>query len=473
MLKLAYIGTHLSSYLADEYQVFEKSIKGLKNLAKTLGFELSSIHTHVSSRQEAQQIADTLEAQSIDFVLLQNTTFAMGDLVLEFANRSFRLGIWATEEPVREGAIPLNNFVSMNLQAGILRRYVKPQAFKWFYGLPEHPWFAKRLEPSLAALRGIKHLSHAKIGLIGGIAPTFYNIQFDERKLRQNLGVEIERHELSEIFTLVNQQQAESIRQISLDMLEASGNRSELSEKDLQTSAAIYLALKTFASLHHYDALAVSDWPAFQTELDIHPGMAFSYLDDTDGIPVASEGDVLGAISMLCMNKMNAGKSLLLDMNDLDFERDAVLMWHCGGSPLSFADDRGIIWKNHSTLGRKTSNPPMGAVADYSFKPQAATIMRLGDDARELFVLDAEIIASPYPGFDGSRGWVSKFRFDQEALSLADLVNTIMVEGIEHHFILGAGNHSDSFHELAAWLDIRIIKPTPYKPYLQRFEKSI
>jgi hypothetical protein len=144
-------------------------------------------------------------------------------------------------------------------------------------------------------------------------------------------------------------------------------------------------------------------------------------------------------------------------------------MWHCGGSPLSFADDHGITWKNHSTLGRKTTNPPMGAVADYRFKPQPATIMRLGDDAKELFILDAEIIHSPHSGFDGTRGWLSNFRFDQEAISLADLVNTIMVEGIEHHFILGAGNHSENFHEFAAWLNIKLTLPHAYKPYLMRF----
>lgn len=470
MLKLAYVGAHLASYLAEEHQVFKKSIDGLQSLSEALGFELASIHTHVSSRQEAKEIAKRLEVEGIDFVLLQNSTFAMGDLVLEFANRSFRLGIWATEEPLKEGAIPLNNFVSMNLQAGIIRRYINPSIpVKWFYGFPEHPWFAKRLEPTVAALRAIKRLSTAKIGLIGGIAPSFYNIHFDEQMLRQKLGVEIGHHELSEIFALVKQQSAEIIQETSQQMLDAAEGRSELSKSDLDTSAAVYLALKAFADLHHYDALAVSDWPVFQDELKLHPGMAFSYLDNKDGIPVASEGDVIGAISMLAMNEISAGKSLLLDMNDLDFERDAVLMWHCGGSPLSFADDEGITWKNHSTLGRKTNNPPMGAVADYRFKPQPATILRLSDNAKELFIIDADIINSPHSGFDGTRGWLSNFRYNQDALSLADLVNTIMVEGIEHHFILGPGNHHESFQEFAAWLTINPIKPQAYKPYLMRF----
>ena len=468
MIKIAYVGAHLAGYLADEYHVFEKSLEGLKSLSQRLNFDLAATHTHVSSRQKAKAIADELEAQGIDFVLLQNSTFAMGDLVLEFANRTFRLGIWATEEPKRDGAIPLNNFVSMNLQAGILRRYLKPNniPFKWFYGFPEHPWFVERLEPTIKALRAIKRLSTAKIGLVGGIASTFYNIHFDERIMRQQLGTEVGHHELSELFALVNAQDSANIQETAEAMLHIARGRSELSERDLHMSAAIYLALKTFTKNHGYDALAVSDWPAFQSELQIHPGMAFSYLDDLDKVPVSSEGDVLGAISMLAMNEINQGQSLLLDMNDLDLERDAVLMWHCGGSPLSFADADGVTWKNHSTLGRKTDAPPSGAVADYRFKPQPATIIRLGNDGRELFVLEAEVIDSPHVGFDGARGWLSHFRFKGETISLADLVNTIMTQGIEHHFILGAGHYSAALYELASWLNITTVKPTRYQPYL-------
>jgi L-fucose isomerase-like protein len=237
----------------------------------------------------------------------------------------------------------------------------------------------------------------------------------------------------------------------------------------MRSSAAVYLALRDLAAEYTYDALAVSDWPVFQNVMKIHPGMAFSWLDEQDRVPVASEGDVLGAISMLMMNEANAGQSLLLDMNDLDFEREAVLMWHCGGSPLGFADTQGVSWKNHSTLGRKTDAPPMGAVADYRFKPQLATLLRLGHDGKSLLAFDAEIIDSPHSGYEGSRGWLSHFQFDGQALKLADLVNTVMVEGIEHHFILGSGHQMAVFMEVAAWLNISVVRPVVYRDYLQRF----
>jgi L-fucose isomerase-like protein len=470
-LKIAYVPAHLPSYYAKEYQVFDLSRQGLEQLSREFNFELYSCDPIVT-RAEAKQTADRLEAQQIDFVLLQNSTFVMGDVVLEFAERNFKLGLWATQEPTKSGPIMLNNFVSMNLNASILTRYLKTKTFKWFYGNPDHPWLKERLKVTLQALHVLKRLAGAKIGLIGGIAPTFYNFVFDEKRLRHLLGLEVISHELSEVFVRCQKQSDEAIQNVIRQLYKASENRVEVSERDMQTSAKVYLSLLELAKEHGYDALAISDWPAFQSELSIHPGMAFSWLDEHDHIPVASEGDVLGSITMLMMNEINQGQSMLLDMNDLDFERDAVLMWHCGGSPLGFVNDDGVIWKNHSTLGRKTLHPPMGAVADFIFKPQKATLSRLSNDGKELFVLEAHIIESLHLGYDGSRGWLSNFSLNGKPVMLADLVNTIMTKGIEHHFVLASGHYAAVVQEFATWTGINIIEPLVYAHPLQSTPNS-
>jgi L-fucose isomerase-like protein len=464
-ITIAYVPAHLPSYFAEEQGVFSSSLHILEQLAHELSFDLI-VQDPIVTRAEAKRTAEALESSEVDFVLLQNSTFVMGDVVLEFAHRNFRLGLWATEEPTKAGPILLNNFVSMNLNASTLTRYIRPTVpFKWFYGSQQ--WLKERLAVTVQALRAIKKLSQSKVALVGGIAPTFYNFVFDERKLKTTLGLEVISHDLGEIFTRSQQIRDDKLQATIKELTEAAGGRVELSERDLKVSASVYLALCDFAREHGYDALAVSDWPAFQSELKIHPGMAFSWLDEHDHIPVASEGDVLGAATMLMMNEVNQGQSLLLDMNDIDEERDAVLMWHCGGSPLGFANDQGVRWKNHSTLGRKSDEPPMGAVADFIFRPQPITVTRLASDAEQLLILEANIIESPHEGYDGSRGWVSNFRLNHEGVNLADLVNTVMVEGLEHHFIVGSGHHANALSELANWLCLQAIKTTPYRPYLQ------
>ena len=488
MIKIAYVGAHLASYMAEEHNVFSESIAGLKLLADKFAFELIVIDSPISTRSNAKCVADSLEDGEVDFVIFQHASFAMGDLILEFINRKFRLGIWATEEPSKEGPIPLNNFVSMNLQAGILTRYLKQQniPFKWFYGACTHKWFKARLQVTVRAIQAIKTLKSSKIGLVGGVAPSFYNLVCDERELLSRWGVEVQSHEMSDLFARAQSAPSEQIK-IAIEAMKKAG-KVEISDRDLKVSALIYLGMKDLAKEHKYDALAISDWPAFQSELNIHPGMAFSWLDHNDGIPVASEGDVLGATSMLIMNAINQDKSMLLNMNDLDETRDAVLMGHCGGSPLNFANYKGIRWINHSTLNRNSDrsnsdqsnsdqsnsdqnnpdNPSIGAIADLQFAAQKTTLFRLTQDGKQMFVADATIIESPHAGFDGSRGWLSNFQMSGESVELAHLVNTIMVEGIEHQYVLAKGHHEAVVQEVAAWLDLKIVQKQNYQNYLQR-----
>jgi len=471
-LSIAYVSAQLPSYLAAEHRVVERSTSGLRALAEELDVDLVLDAPVVVTRADAERAADAAEAAGADLVLLQCSTFAMGDVVLPFVGRPFRLGLWAADEPVREGPIPLNAFVAMHLHAGVVRSLgVGPRAFggtsrartKWFVGTGGHPWFAPRLRVTVAALRGVKAIERARIGLVGGLAPTFYNLASDANALRARFGVETIEHEVREVIAAARVQDAAAVDALVDRLRDAARQRVEVGLADLRTSAAVALALRELARRQRYDALAVSDWPVFQAELGIHPGLAFSWVDEADGLPVASEGDVLGALSMLLARGLSGEGAMLLDMNDVDLHADALLMWHCGGSPLSFADDDGVRWTQHTTLGRRERGDTLrGAVADLRFRPGPATILRLGRDGRELFAVDAEVVAHPARGFDGSRGWLSRFADPGGRRSVADVVVTVVGGGVEHHFALAAGHRTVAAREAAAWLGVGL---TPWIRY--------
>lgn len=466
---IALVGAHLPSYHAAEQDVFGRARSDLERLAADLDFELLAFEGAIVERAEAERIADACLEAEADLVLLLHGSFVMGDLVLPFADRGLRLGLWASEEPTRSGPILLNNFVSINLAAGVLRRYLRGAGpHKWFYGAAHHPWFAPRLATTLAALRGLRQLRGARLGLIGGLAPTFYNLAVDESALRASLGSEVGHHELDEVFSRVRDSDEAALARVVAELSDAAGGRVEVPAEELRLGAAIYLALRALAHENGYQALAVSDWPAFQEQLDSHPGMAFSWLDQHDGVPVAAEGDVLGAATMLLLRAVSGSPAMLLDMNTVDEEREALLMWHCGGSPLAFADETGVRWTHHSTLGRKGPREgTIGAVADLRFRRQPTTVARLLDSGSALFSLDARVIDSPHAGYDGSRGWLAGFAMDGGTLSLADLVNTVMSEGIDHHFILAAGHHDGALREFAVWAGLESVAPLPYRDHLQ------
>ena len=188
--KIAYVGAHLGSYLAQESGVFTDSADGLARLADTLGFELV-VCAPIISADEASATAAALQHQGVDLVLLQSSSFAMGDVVAPFAQSTMSLGLWAPSEPTHEGPPLLGNYVSMNLQAGIMTRYLRPRRpFKWFFGNTDHPWFAPRLAVTVQALRGVKALAAARIGVIGGLAPTFSHLDRDHGKTPMTWAIE-------------------------------------------------------------------------------------------------------------------------------------------------------------------------------------------------------------------------------------------------------------------------------------------
>lgn len=468
-IKIGYVPAYLSSYLALEHDVTKRSKEQLDAFAATEGVALVAWDAPIESRDQAERVAVFMREEGADLVLLQSASFAMGDVVLPFADHGLRLGLWAVEEPMREGPIPLNNFVSMNIHAGVLRRYLNDRAgaYKWFFGLDDHPWFAPRLHVTVSALKAVRRLRGGRIGWVGGLAPSFVNLAFDASSLREAVGIETVPLELGELISRAGHLDAGEVAEVER-AIRAAGEVEVSDPEAVTKNAAVAAALRKLVQEQGLDALAVSDWPVFQQSMGIHPGMAFTWIDEADGIPVASEGDVLGAATMLLMRGATGGPAMLLDINDVDVASDAVLTWHCGGSPFELADDEGVRWTDHTTLGRKQADTlPIGAVADLKFRRGPVTLARLTDSGRSLFRLDADVIDGPAPGFDGSRGWLGNMRDTDRPVPVGDFVNTILVRGIDHHFVIAPGHAGAVVDETAAWLRLNRLGIVPYSDALQ------
>lgn len=464
------VAGNLPAYDAEEHRIFDRSVEQLRELSNRLDFELVCLSGALRSRDDARAVARDVGQYGLDFLLFQHSTFVMGDLVLELIQSGVRIGLWATDEPAKFGPIPLNSFVSLNLSAGVLRRWLRERdlPFKWFHGNADTDDFVTRFSCTVDALRVVKRLRTARIGWVGGLAPTFHNIYFDESTLETRIGVGVTYLELDHVFARARSQEHAPVQRVVSQLHEAAGGRVAASPSAMDTSARVYLALRETAREYECDALAVRDWPEFQSELSIHPGTAFSWLEDRDRIPVASEGDVLGAVTQLAVNEATGASSLLLDMNDFDRETDSVLMWHCGGGPLWFADDNGFSWDNHSTIGRHDENAgELGAIADLKFRPGPVTVARIGASGTELFATDADIVDGPASGFHGSRGWFANFEAGGHSISVRDLLNTVFTEGLEHHFVVGTQRRSDVLYEAGNWLGMRTIETIPYRSHMQ------
>lgn len=469
-LRVGFVGLSIKPYFSVEERQRERAIAGLTTLAQELDFEFFPIADEISSEHEAQNAANRLKAENLDFLLIQNSSCSMGEQLLPLVEVAPRLGLWATPDPNMEGEIQIHSLVSMSQYASILKRYLRHEEhpYKWFYGHVETEEFQKRFKVTMRALTAVKNIERARIGWVGGLSPGFHDMIVDERLLRSRLGAVIESHELSEIVTRAKAYDQQPVLALAAEIRGAASAVTVSSNEQFERVTRMYMALKDLAVEREYDALAVQCWTRAQEMYNVVPCMAFSWLGSEDGLAVSCEGDLQGALSMYLLNTLTGkkGSSTLLDMTALDPQTNAMMMWHCGVSPRHFANDEGIKWVDHVTLGRKT-DLRYGVAGDVLFAPQDTSVTYIGDDGSSLLVVRSSVIDHAKRGFDGTRGWFANFELNKQPINLWDLINTLTVRGHEHHYAVGQGDVTSELMEFAAWKKMRLLERIPYVDYLQ------
>ena len=274
-------------------------------------------------------------------------------------------------------------------------------------------------------------------------------------KLKSKLGVDISNHDIHELTNRMSNQNKKNVDKEIQKILNLA-KPYNVSKEQLKLTAQAVLSLRDIKNENNYSALAVSDWPALQEIANMHPGAAFSILEEVDNIPVASEGDILGAISQIIAKSFTGKVGYLLDMTEPDFDRDSLLMWHGGGGPLYLANKAGVKWVNHPMIGRGTDQGPIyGTISDLVFQVGSVSVFRISNNAKSIFYLNAKVEDINPNGFTGCRGWLTDFRMNNKQIALNDLLSAIMMNGIEHHFVLVPGDICKFLKELEFWTGIK------------------
>ncbi len=458
-MKIGFIRASLPSYFPERHGVWDAAISALTAVCSLEDVSLFVVPTIPMDARETLIALDACHAEGVDFVLLLHGGFTMGDVARTVAASEFRAGFWSVPEPVRTGDIQLNNFVSLNMSMSIARqvRDLKARPVQWYHGAPDSPRLQARLRTTVRAIKAAKALVGARIGVIGGLAMTFYNMEVSTSDLRARIGVEVAHHDMHELMDrMVALDEARVTAEVRA-MAEAA-TINGVSGAQMALTARAALALLEMAQTGGYDALAVSDWPALQNDPGMHPGAAFTWLEERHVLPVASEGDVLGAITQLVAKSLTGRVGYLLDMTEPDLEAGQLLVWHGGGGPLYLADDTGAAWINHPMIGRGTdAGPVYGAISDLVFRDGPVSVFRIARNAGALFAMNALVSGRDPSGFTGCRGWLERFEIDGEVASLEDVVATVMAHGLEHHFVLIPDDHASALVEFAAWTGMDIL----------------
>ncbi|HEY8595759.1 MAG TPA: hypothetical protein VIL84_11005 [Devosiaceae bacterium] len=470
-LRVLLLFASLPTYFPERHGVFDAARRGVAEIAGEHGAEFVVFREVVLNQAGAEIALAYARERSVDFVLVLHGGFTMGDVAHTLAASEFRLGFWAVPEPVFSGDIQLNNFVSLNMSLSIAagRRDLTAHPAAWYFGAPESDDFRQRFGTTLDALRILRETGSRRVGLVGGVAPTFYNMQVDRKRLARTWNTEVVDIEMAALRAAAGKVR-ESAVDTAVEEMRAAGS-ARVPEADMRLSARYAQALVDLAHEHDLHGLAVSDWPDLQADPGFHPGAAFSWVEERTDIAVASEGDVMGALSHLAARAASGKGGCLVDLCAPDPQSGALLAWHGGGGPLHLADGGGVSWIAHPMLGRgdgQSTRP--GTIADYRFAPGPVTLARIGRDGTSVFALEAQVVEGPSEGFLGARGWLEDFRVNAEPLALQDVIETVLHHGIEHHFVLMTGHHGSAFAELATWTGAKLQGALRAQPFLSPAE---
>lgn len=472
-LKIALISTSQLSFPGKKEERFVKTVTDFATFLGKYDTDLYVYPKTVITEQDARRSLQNINEEKPDLLLIQCTSFSAGFLAQVYGQAGFPLGFWAIPEGQPGGIMQLNSFCSVNMYCGIVRAYYPDKRIpvKWFFGEVEDDLFAPRMDITLKALKTIKAMSSANVALIGGIAPGFNDLYFDERKLLARFpGMRFNRlHEFSEIAD-----RARSYKDADLakeaDQYEKKAKRGvqACSVSHRMDNIRFLKAYHDFLDEYHYDALAISCWPKFMDQFDYSICSVIATLND-EGIPAACEGDVLSAVSMLMLSRITDQPTMLMDLSAFDETDDSVLMWHCGPAASHYCNAQGYALSgNYSGKAHIPNQPPIccGVARDMIFKAQDVTIGHIAGECDQLLIAGGAFSDKDKPSYFGSRGWLENLTIGEKRVMAREFIATILDQGLSHHFPIVSGQVSKVLFEIASRLDMKVIRPNEYKEYL-------
>lgn len=456
-VKVGFLACHSENYFAIENNVIERCLQGITELAEAMDVEIVA-YKPVMDAESAKKAKKFFEKEEISYLLLLNAAFSTGDIMMEFEDWKTPMGVWAVPDGKDEGDIELNATVCGNMYISIAQRTFRtPKKVKWFYGYPEQEQLKKRLTVTFQALQGLQAIRHGTIGVLGEIAPTFFNLANDEQ-YASSLGLSFIHLTMEDFIKETKRVREDEILAMKEEILASAQDCTNLPEKSLEEGAKVLAAMIKLTEQYNISAWAASCWPDFQDHFSIVPCVPFTLLAKIKGVPVACEGDIGGAISLLIAGAIAKKAPTLMDLASLDFEKNQMLLWHCGIGSVDLQPETGVSIIPHPMLDRKNPDREyMGLTYDYAFRETPVTILRYSNN-KKIFAVEGKVYASR-KGYTGTRGYITDFSSRNHAVSLEDIVETIMSQGVEHHLIIVPGHIEEALHECAVisgitWMDM-------------------
>ncbi len=464
-INIGFIAGYMDGFSTIGLKKFEKYTFELEQLSFELNFNLKGYTQIVKDLKSAIEAREQIKKDDIDFLIIFHPSYIIGDYVYEIMKPVESIGLWAIEEPDSR-TMSLASFVNMEQNAGIAKHNFKgdQKKIKWFFGNPKNRYFKPRFEITVKALNAKKSLKNSRVGQIGRLAPGHINHAVDGREVYKNLGVDVVRdYEVEDVLKMADKVSEEQIKGY-LESFLPKIKLDRVSKEKIVLSVKIFHVIKDLCIKNQYQAVSFSCFPKLGEIKDLL-GCVVNSLLNSHGIPTGCEADTLGTISMLVLNYLTGREVALMDLPVFDTEDETLLLWHCGSAPLEMSKKECISCQRHY-WSESDDSITLGPIQDVEFKAGEVTVFRIAAESGSYYYFTGKIKDVEKQSFRGSRGWVSDLELFMKPARVMDLANTLLLNGLPHHFPMVMENAAKYVEEFAYWQDLRKINRMDYSDHI-------
>lgn len=436
-------------------QIVSNIIKELQNIELVVPDHNLTKNGLVRDEEDATKTKMLFYDSKVDAIIVSAITYgdekSIFTIIEEFKVPVF---IFAIEDPEIPDGVYFKSAAVCGLipiSYGLHRRNIKFT----FGGIfkPNDKKLINEIKSFIKVTSAINRLVGAKIGMIGSRPNDFEVCAINE-------GLMIERYKQRIIhFNLLdinyemekipddNKKVEDIINQIFSKV------RTSYSSNDLIKLAKFELLIRKYIAEYDIDCLTVQCWTAIQEYIGLTPCLTASRLTDM-GYPIACEGDVHGALTMLMQRELtlNTKAPLFLDILMLHpKEENVFLAWHCGNAPLST--------KNTDQIAKLMSHCPFGdfnkqkgaATIEFRIKPGIITVNRITEHKGDfkLLTIKGKMIERN-DNIRGAWSWI-------EVENRDELFKLIINEGFTHHVSIIHEDLAKETLELSKYLNFKLI----------------
>ena len=381
----------------------------------------------------------------VDCLIAPHCNFGTEDIVARVAREmALPLLLWGPrdEAPQPDGSRLRDSQCGLFATSKILARYSVPFSYITNCRLDD-PIFSRGIHNFAAAANVVKAFKDIRIGQIGVRPTPFWSVIANEGELLERFGIEIVPYNLIDVINMAKEVKDKGGHKHTVDYIKENLT-SDIDEDKLENIASLKEAVKIISKRDGIDAFAIQCWTALGDILGIVPCLANSLLFD-EGIPVACETDIHGAVSSVIAQAATFGQSKVIfaDVTNRHPEdENSELLWHCGPFPLSLKK-QGIEGRigTHGIL----DNEPRG-ICDFEVKGGDITVVRFDGVKGSYSLFAGQAVGTDGPKTTGTYLWI-------KTKDWARWEEKLIYGPYIHHVAAVHGKVSPVLYEAARYID--------------------